>query len=307
MNMRFKERDRESRFYYYGARYYAGWLCRFVSVDALKDDYPELTTFQYASNNPITNIDLDGLEGIDALDYFSRYKPAAARAKYEAEKKREYKTTTPLEDQPKSRSARNENITSEVSGYSQNDSRTIDGPILSLPMPKEFYKIKSEDFFSMSNYLKSSQSDINYAQRLIDEDKVTFATLHVSGVNDKASAKENMIDAAAGDSVNRSSYGTAPGGRVELNPKLLSGLYKLSQKFNFSVSELAGASHSKNSKHYEGIAADINYINGMHVSSEHPKWELFKKEAIKLGFKFLGPGDPGHSKHIHLTMPRKEN
>ncbi len=30
---------------------------------------------------------MDGLEGIDGLDYFSRYKPAAEKAKYEAEKR----------------------------------------------------------------------------------------------------------------------------------------------------------------------------------------------------------------------------
>jgi len=45
-------------------RYYAAWLCRFVSVDPLQFKYPELTPFQYSSNNPITMIDLDGAEGV---------------------------------------------------------------------------------------------------------------------------------------------------------------------------------------------------------------------------------------------------
>jgi len=58
-----KERDEETGLYYYGARYYADWLCRFVSVDPLQFKYPELTPFQYASNRPITLIDIDGLEG----------------------------------------------------------------------------------------------------------------------------------------------------------------------------------------------------------------------------------------------------
>jgi RHS repeat-associated protein len=57
-----KERDEETGLYYYGARYYAAWLCRFVSVDPLQFKYPELTPFQYASNRPVTGIDLDGLE-----------------------------------------------------------------------------------------------------------------------------------------------------------------------------------------------------------------------------------------------------
>ena len=46
-------------------RYYAAWLCRFVSVDPLQFEYPELTPYQYASNNPVTMIDLDGLEAAD--------------------------------------------------------------------------------------------------------------------------------------------------------------------------------------------------------------------------------------------------
>ncbi len=57
-----KERDDETGLYYYGARYYAAWLARFVSVDPLKDDYPFYTPYQYAGNKPIAFIDLDGAE-----------------------------------------------------------------------------------------------------------------------------------------------------------------------------------------------------------------------------------------------------
>lgn len=37
-------------------------LGRFLSVDPLANEYPELTPYQFASNNPISGIDLDGLE-----------------------------------------------------------------------------------------------------------------------------------------------------------------------------------------------------------------------------------------------------
>jgi RHS repeat-associated protein len=57
-----KEKDAESGLYYYGARYYAPWLCRFVSVDPLAGYYPFYTPFQYAGNQPINFIDLDGKE-----------------------------------------------------------------------------------------------------------------------------------------------------------------------------------------------------------------------------------------------------
>jgi len=46
----------------YGERIYDPRLGRFLSVDPLTDVYPELTPYQFASNNPIENIDVDGGE-----------------------------------------------------------------------------------------------------------------------------------------------------------------------------------------------------------------------------------------------------
>ncbi len=57
-----KERDAESGLYYYGARYYAAWTCRFISIDPLASDYPFYTPYNYAGNKPINNIDIDGMQ-----------------------------------------------------------------------------------------------------------------------------------------------------------------------------------------------------------------------------------------------------
>ncbi len=46
----------------YGMRIYDNRLGRFLSVDPIAKDYPELTPYQFASNKPINSIDLDGLE-----------------------------------------------------------------------------------------------------------------------------------------------------------------------------------------------------------------------------------------------------
>jgi RHS repeat-associated protein len=62
-----KEKDEESGMYYYGARYYSPWLCRFISVDPLAAKYPFYTPFQYAGNKPINFIDLDGREEFDIM------------------------------------------------------------------------------------------------------------------------------------------------------------------------------------------------------------------------------------------------
>ncbi len=57
-----KERDAESGLYYYGARYYAAWTCRFISVDPLAAKYAQLTPYNYADNNPINDFDIDGMQ-----------------------------------------------------------------------------------------------------------------------------------------------------------------------------------------------------------------------------------------------------
>ena len=60
-----KERDDETGLYYYGARYYADWIGRFVSVDPLAGKFPFYTPYQYSGNNPATFYDLDGNEVTD--------------------------------------------------------------------------------------------------------------------------------------------------------------------------------------------------------------------------------------------------
>ena len=57
-----KEKDCESGFHYYGARYYwsemlTGWL----SVDPMMDKYPAFSSYGYCRWNPIKRIDVDGL------------------------------------------------------------------------------------------------------------------------------------------------------------------------------------------------------------------------------------------------------
>ena len=58
-----KQKDEESGYYNYGQRYYAPWLCRFISVDPLAGKYAQLTPYNYAGNKPITHTDINGLAG----------------------------------------------------------------------------------------------------------------------------------------------------------------------------------------------------------------------------------------------------
>ena len=60
-----KENDKAVGFQDYGMRMYSPALARFISPDPLivkGQQYPELSSYQFASNMPIAAIDLDGLE-----------------------------------------------------------------------------------------------------------------------------------------------------------------------------------------------------------------------------------------------------
>jgi len=59
-----KERDSETGYSYFGARYYHSDLSIWLSVDPLSDKYPNLTPYAYCANNPVRLIDPDGREPI---------------------------------------------------------------------------------------------------------------------------------------------------------------------------------------------------------------------------------------------------
>ena len=51
----------------YGFRNYDPQIARFTQLDPLTWDYPELTNYQYAGDEPIANVDMDGLEGASSV------------------------------------------------------------------------------------------------------------------------------------------------------------------------------------------------------------------------------------------------
>ncbi len=55
-----KEKDTETGLYYYGARYYAGWIGRFISTDPIAGERSWVNPYNYVQNNPINRIDPDG-------------------------------------------------------------------------------------------------------------------------------------------------------------------------------------------------------------------------------------------------------
>ncbi|MBX2921445.1 MAG: RHS repeat-associated core domain-containing protein, partial [Chitinophagaceae bacterium] len=51
--------------YDYGMREYDQQIGRFFRIDPISEKFYYLSPYQYCSNNPITNVDLDGAEGLD--------------------------------------------------------------------------------------------------------------------------------------------------------------------------------------------------------------------------------------------------
>ena len=56
-----KEKDEESGFYYYGARYYISWLGRWLSPDP-RDFNAGINLYENVTSNPISNIDPSGMQ-----------------------------------------------------------------------------------------------------------------------------------------------------------------------------------------------------------------------------------------------------
>lgn len=151
------------------------------------------------------------------------------------------------------------------------------------------------------------------ARQLISGGRVSFTSSHSSGCGkgDGADAASNINDAANGRVARRSAYDcssthpSAPGGTVALHESMLRGMLELSKSYTFQITEIAGGQHSGTSRHYAGVAFDVNEINGQHVSASHPHYRDFMNRARALGAtEVLGPGSAGHSTHLHCAWPR---
>jgi RHS repeat-associated protein len=55
-----KEKDAETGYGYFGARYYDSGLSIWLSVDPMCDKYPSMSPYNYCANNPVILVDPDG-------------------------------------------------------------------------------------------------------------------------------------------------------------------------------------------------------------------------------------------------------
>ena len=59
-----KELNKDLGLYAFGARYYDPTIARFTGGDPIADQFPHVSTYNYADNEPIANIDFHGLQAV---------------------------------------------------------------------------------------------------------------------------------------------------------------------------------------------------------------------------------------------------
>jgi uncharacterized protein YgiM (DUF1202 family) len=155
----------------------------------------------------------------------------------------------------------------------------------------------------------AKQSIPGDAATIMEEYKAGKISLYETtfGRVDGADALSNIRDTAAGKRARRSVHANAPGGSIQLTPKLLAAMVKLRKEYNFTyrVTAIAGASHSVGSAHYAGRAFDIGTVNGVLIKGNSSAANNFMSACRKLGAtQVFGPSnDPvGHNDHLHCSF-----
>lgn len=89
---------------------------------------------------------------------------------------------------------------------------------------------------------------------------------------------------------------------IYLQESMLRGILKMANQspYQFQINSTSGGRHSKKSRHYRGLAIDINMIDGKRVRNNPKFSRKFMEYCRKAGSdEVLGPGDKGHHHHIH--------
>lgn len=140
-----------------------------------------------------------------------------------------------------------------------------------------------------------------YARQIRDNGRITL--LHFCGPS-YASPRQNIVDTAAG----RVAYtgGGHVGKRgVYLNTNMLRWMRDFGNSNSYRVTTILGCQHSATSRHYSGRAVDIDYANGVKISTTTAGRNMaavIKNSCRAYGAtEILGPGDAGHSGHVHCA------
>lgn len=104
----------------------------------------------------------------------------------------------------------------------------------------------------------------------------------------------------------RGEMATGSHGNAYLSTKMLQFMRDLGQKNGYRVTCIQGGTHSATSYHYRGRAVDIDLFDGQKINmttagrNASARLRALCKQAGAI--ENLGPGDPGHSGHVHCAF-----
>ena len=130
--------DYEINLYEYGARWYGPAVGRFTGVDPIAEEFPHLSVYNYASNDPVRNIDLHGLQGVpynmivDVAAWFGKNVLNYENYDYEA-KQEEYDFDHKYDEGllgPVDANYGNQNTTEALGGSAENAATVAEIPLM---------------------------------------------------------------------------------------------------------------------------------------------------------------------------------
>ncbi|MGA4508952.1 peptidoglycan-binding domain-containing protein [Propionibacteriaceae bacterium G1746] len=138
-----------------------------------------------------------------------------------------------------------------------------------------------------------------YAQQILNDSGINL--LHFCGPT-YSSPRQNMVDTAAG----RVAY-TGGGDVGKVGVYLSTNMLRFMRDFgvnnSYRVTSIAGCDHSSTSLHYKGRAVDIDFANGQKIDTTTAGRNMaarVRNACAAAGARLtLGPGDAGHSGHVH--------
>lgn len=139
------------------------------------------------------------------------------------------------------------------------------------------------------------------AKTILNDGGITL--LHFCGPS-YASPRQNIADTAAGGAA-YTGGGDVGKVAVWLDTRMLTFMRDFGVSNSYRVTTIAGCDHSSTSLHYKGKAVDIDYANGVKVSTTTAGRNIaatIKNYCLAKGASsVLGPGDAGHSGHVHCA------
>ena len=141
------------------------------------------------------------------------------------------------------------------------------------------------------------------ARQILGTPGIAFATTHSETRDSASTARANIADMAAGRGALTSRQSHVGARRVQLDPRMLRALLILRDQngFRFNVSEFVGGVHSAHSRHYRGLAFDVNEINGRHVGSGAPANAFMNACRAAGATEVIGPPARNHKTHVHCA------